>query len=431
MKIKTFVINLPQRRDRKEHTLEQFFEKNEFEVVIVEAQVHKIGAVGLWTTIVDIIKTAIAGDDELIIICEDDHQFTNQYSKEFFFDAIENAKNFGADILSGGISSCSNCIKVSDFLFWNESFTGFQFTIIFRKFFLQMLSVSFEMDDATDYKVSSMTVNTFFIFPFISIQKDFGYSDATSANNTRNVEDLFKHCSDKISYLDQIYTVVKKTKKEIPLEILDKRYLDYSIPTFIISENYCLTKIVRVAGELQPRSEFLLHEDSRGWSSPPLKLNLFSQIKKAVQIAIENNDDVIIFCTDDHSFSEHYSKRFLIRNILESYLQGAEVISGSAEKIDMAIPVTGYRYWTNTYFSGTFFIVFKQLFNKLLDFISSDKLTLFEVLSKVSNKKNLLLPFIADVDLEKATTETSKKMRITANRLGTIGYISKTIGSLN
>ncbi|MDV3662422.1 hypothetical protein CMU70_18475, partial [Elizabethkingia anophelis] len=117
----------------------------------------------------------------------------------------------------------------------------------------------------------------------------------------------------------------------------------------------------------------------------------------------------------------------------DSTVQGAEVISGSAEKIDMAIPITGYRYWTNTYFGGTFFIVFKQLFTKLLVFTSSDNLPLCEILSRVSNRKNIILPFIANIENNsaKATTETIKEMSITANRLGTIGYISKTIGSQN
>lgn len=34
---------------------------------------HRVGAVGLWQSIVRAVETAISNDDDTMIICEDDH----------------------------------------------------------------------------------------------------------------------------------------------------------------------------------------------------------------------------------------------------------------------------------------------------------------------------------------------------------------------
>lgn len=72
----TYVINLKSRNERLHHILRQFKARPEFNVQLVEACEHKIGAIGLWQSIVKITEMAIINDDDVIVICEDDHEFT-------------------------------------------------------------------------------------------------------------------------------------------------------------------------------------------------------------------------------------------------------------------------------------------------------------------------------------------------------------------
>lgn len=86
--ISTYVINLKDRIDRKKHVSTEFEGRDEFDVTFVDACEHSIGAVGLWNSIVKIIQIAVEKDDDVIVICEDDHYFTKNYSKEYLFENI-------------------------------------------------------------------------------------------------------------------------------------------------------------------------------------------------------------------------------------------------------------------------------------------------------------------------------------------------------
>jgi len=57
--IPTYVINLAERTERKAHIINQFKNKPEFAVKIVEACKHEIGAVGLWQSFRKIVQMAI------------------------------------------------------------------------------------------------------------------------------------------------------------------------------------------------------------------------------------------------------------------------------------------------------------------------------------------------------------------------------------
>ena len=123
-KIKTYIINIPARTDRKQHILNQFANRPEFTIEIIEAKEHTIGAWGLWLTIKSILMNNEVWEYERILICEDDHLFTEAYDADSFFKCIEEAEKKGADILSGGVSWFNNALTVTDNLFWCEKFTG-------------------------------------------------------------------------------------------------------------------------------------------------------------------------------------------------------------------------------------------------------------------------------------------------------------------
>lgn len=154
----------------------------EFDVTIVEACKHSIGAVGLWNSILKIVQIAIAGDDDVIIICEDDHQFTQHYSKGYLLQNIVEAAKQGVEILTGGIANFSHAIPLSTHRLWIDSFWCTQFIIVYKSLFEKILKEPFEETDTADGKLSEMTSHKMTLFPFISLQKNFGYSDVTKIN---------------------------------------------------------------------------------------------------------------------------------------------------------------------------------------------------------------------------------------------------------
>ncbi|QRQ60044.1 glycosyltransferase family 25 protein [Sphingobacterium multivorum] len=180
--IPVFAINLEDRIDRRDHILKQFAGKSEFEFTLFKAVRHKIGAVGLWRTVYNIVKEAGAKQLPYIIVCEDDHCFTPHYNVAELRNTIAKAEHLCSDILLGGVSHFEDAVQVEQELFWLNHFTGFQFAIIYKRFFQRILALRFNDDDDIDLKISEISGGIHCIYPFISIQEEFGYSDVTIKN---------------------------------------------------------------------------------------------------------------------------------------------------------------------------------------------------------------------------------------------------------
>lgn len=202
-----YVINLLKRSDRLNHIRSQFLGRNEFDVLTVEAVEHEIGAVGLWESICKVINIALQNDDDVIVICEDDHEFTASYNKQTFMEEVLSAYATGCDMLIGGIAGgFDHGLFINQSLFWTSSFWSTQFLVLYKKFFKRILEEKFSDFDTADGILSSMTSNKLVIYPFISIQKDFGYSDVTAANNLQNgnISSLFNKAESEIEYIKSI-----------------------------------------------------------------------------------------------------------------------------------------------------------------------------------------------------------------------------------
>ncbi|NLR81447.1 glycosyl transferase [Chitinophaga eiseniae] len=198
--IPTYIINLSERTDRRASIINEFKGKPEFDVKIINAIKHPIGAVGLWRTIQKIIHLAIENEDEIIVICEDDHQFTTQYSKDFLFKNIFEAYSQGADYLSGGSGGIHHPIPISPSRFWGAECLSTQFIIIYKRFFSTILNEEYDESVRADIILSEITSNKAVIFPFISTQKEFGYSDVTDLHNLGSdvVLNLFEKSESKL-----------------------------------------------------------------------------------------------------------------------------------------------------------------------------------------------------------------------------------------
>jgi hypothetical protein len=198
-RIPTFLINLKSREERRNHILKQFSGKTVFDCTLVEAIEGESGRIGLWQTIRKIVSDSIHAQHDYILICEDDHEFTDHYAEEKLFSCIYHANLLKADVLLGGICFCDNNIrKVHDNLISADNFACMQFTLIFRSFFETILNAQFTREDCADFKITELSDKKLVIYPFISRQKDFGYSDVSDGYYENKMNEFFNETSRRI-----------------------------------------------------------------------------------------------------------------------------------------------------------------------------------------------------------------------------------------
>lgn len=192
--IPTYIINLKSRKDRLKHIQNEFKNRSEFDIEIIEAIQHEIGAVGLWLSFQKVIKKAVKNDDDVILFVEDDHIFTKNYNWDFLLQSIIDANKQGVDILLGGIGGgFKNVVPITKNRFWIDHFWCTQFTIVYKRFYDKILTANFQEKDTLDDFLSNLTTNKMTLYPFISRQKAFGYSDVTESNNKKEtISEYFK-----------------------------------------------------------------------------------------------------------------------------------------------------------------------------------------------------------------------------------------------
>ena len=208
-----YVINLKDREDRRKHIKAQFRGKKEFKLTWIDAVGHPIGAVGLWKSMVKAVETAIDNDDDIMIICEDDHTFTPQYSKEYLLASIVGANEQDSELLSGGIGGFGTAVPVAANRYWVDWFWSTQFVVVFKPLFQKILDYDFKDTDTADGVLSAIAKDKMTMYPFVSIQTDFGYSDVTRSNN--EISGMVDHLFQKADYrLSIVHRVAQKFRKE-------------------------------------------------------------------------------------------------------------------------------------------------------------------------------------------------------------------------
>ena len=103
----------------------------------------------------------------------------------------------------------------------------------------------------------------------------------------------------------------------------------------------------------------------------------------------------MIICEDDHIFTPAYNKDYLFANIIGANAQGSELLSGGVGGFGTAVPVDTNRYWMDWFWSTQFIIIFKPLFQKILDYDFKDTDTADGVLSVLAKDKMTIYPFIS------------------------------------
>ena len=205
--ISVYIPNLPQRTERRASIVEQFDRKDLFKINLVCPVFDETASNSLWRTFYNIVQKEKDSGSDFFIFCEDDHVFTDEYSEAFLLDRIREADEMGTDLLSGGVSWMRDSLQVREHLFWMERFNGMQFTIVFKRFYDRILAIDYDENKkyVTDAFLSTLSDSIFVMHPYISVQKEFGYSDVTEKNNEKGyVQSLFEKTDKTLCILKKV-----------------------------------------------------------------------------------------------------------------------------------------------------------------------------------------------------------------------------------
>ncbi|WP_157486811.1 hypothetical protein [Dyadobacter alkalitolerans] len=376
------------RIDRREHILNEFKDKSEFTVRLIEAKQHRLGTIGLWKSITHIINDAKVQGYEYILLCEDDHQFTESYDKRKLINAIHLADQQKAEVLLGGVSWLSSIFSIKDHLCWIEAFNGAQFMILFNRSFERMLNATFSENNCADIKISELFDRKFLIFPFISVQKGFGYSDVTPKNaDLHFLSQLFVDADHSIQYMlegERFYNSSIQGKKGL---VSDYDYDDVSIPTFVRQTDLKDNNTKGVFGE---KSEFDIQLLESRQINDTLHTEL-EYLRKVVQLSIKQDCEVIFYCSSLSRLSREYRKKEFLKGIISAYLMGASLIYTSHEgSFNHAVPISDSLLWIDKYSSICGIIIFKRMFDSILSQPAEHDESLQDFISRLSSNKLIM-----------------------------------------
>ncbi len=407
--IPTRIINLKHRTDRREHIEKEFAGRAEFSIEVIEACEHHIGAIGLWQSICGIISTASQKDWPYVLICEDDHQFTTEYSPDYLLDCITECETEGGDVLLGAVSWFDSALPVNDKLYWVARFTGTQFMIIYRKFYEKILSADFGVGDNADYKIAALTTGKYFMSKPVSTQIYFGYSDVTARNAQEGrLEELFSDSVNGIDMLDIVSNYYQKEINDVQKKIPDYDLSQICLPVFIITQPE--TNRDRIIQEFSRKPEFEVFFIETGKKDECTNIDRWEGIREAARTGKERDEDLIIICNDNHIFTTDYSKEYLFDHIIKAHYQGIDLLLTGCRSFYRAIPVAPSRYWVAGGTAAPFLVLFKKFYDKLLEESFDENVKPAELINELTFNKMLIYPFISSsVDDQSIFEETRIK----------------------
>jgi hypothetical protein len=82
-----------------------------------------------------------------------------------------------------------------------------QFIVLYKNIFKKISNAPFDEAVAADVLLSGLTTNKMILNPFISIQKNFGYSDVTSVHKEQPdlVQQLFKQTECRLNNIQKVH----------------------------------------------------------------------------------------------------------------------------------------------------------------------------------------------------------------------------------
>lgn len=390
--IPTFIINLEKRTDRKKYAVRQFEDRPEFDVQFFPAIEDTIPAFGLYKSLHAIITYAQRQELPFVLICEDDHEFTQNYNTTLFRSYLGCLEKYDADIFLGGVSwfDCAICVKEN--LYWIDNFTGAQFLLVRSCFYQKILTAPFTELDIIDRWISGLSDNVFVSVPMISVQHDFGYSDVTAKNNGQGkVDKLFL---DIIERWETLQEVMKHIQNFVDSYSFSGFHEDVLLPTYIVNIEDERQMIDHINEQFVGKSEFdlsfvSLRKEGK-WGT-----NLWKGINYIIEMAEDRDEDVILICANDHEFIDSYSKEFLFEAIYQGAYLGADIVLGGISETQQILPVSKHLCWVNRFCGAQFIIVYNKFFKCILETACDDSESIDVKLSALTPNKYVIHPFVS------------------------------------
>jgi len=126
---------------------------------------------------------------------------------------------------------------------------------------------------------------------------------------------------------------------------------DFYLPVYVIN--------------LKNRVERCNHIEEQFHEKPEFELTWIDAVEHSIGA-------VGLWQSDDHTFTPAYTKEYFLVNIIQANEQGSELLSGGIGGFGSAVPVSANRYWVDWFWSTQFIVVFKTLFQKILDYDFKD-----------------------------------------------------------
>lgn len=395
--IQVYAPNLPCRTDRRTSIEHEFQDKPEFELHIVSAIKNTNGAWGLWQTFHSIVATEAQKNSDFFIFCEDDHTFTQDYDKDTLMENIAEADELGADLLSGGMSWLSRPTQISQRLFHVDAFNGMQFTIVYRRFYDRILAYQTQEGFVTDAFLSSVTENAYVVYPFISTQKEFGYSDVTSRNNENGrVTSLFCNMRKWLKRLDKVNRFYHHAITASGLEHGDIPNLQQvCLSTYVINKQERTDRWKHITKEFSAHPEFEVHKVDACIHRIGA-VGLWHSFRKIIQKAKDDDEDVILICEDDHFFTSNYDRKIFLQQVYSAGMLGTQLLLGGIGGFGDMVPVCNGLYWVDWFWCTQFSVVYRNAFDTILEATFTDHDVIDEFLSRILPNKLVIYPFISE-----------------------------------
>lgn len=411
--IDVYIPNLPQRTDRRESILAQYANRREFNLHLVEPVKDKEPEFSLWKTFIRAVRAEKEKGSEFFIFGEDDHAFTETYNPDLLEECIVEAQKEEADTLSGGLGWFSDALQVSERLFWLNHFNAMQFTVVFQRFYDKILHVAEEGNGFTlDWKISLVSDRNFCIYPPISRQLEFGYSDVTTPNGKKGFLDkAFADSNHRLGLLQKVGArLLPETSEEEDIDVSDLQ-----IPTYVINLPSRTDRKAHILQEFEGKPEFDVHlfkayERDRGADG------LWLSIREIIRQAKDNEEEVVLICEDDHTFTPSYDREIFLRSVIEAGEQGCQMLSAGVGNFGDAIPVTHRRWWVSWLWCTQFIVIYSNAFEEILNAQFNEDDVADEFLSKILKNKQVLYPFMSiqkDFGYSDVTSSNNKKGTIT------------------
>lgn len=394
--ISVYAVNLAARTERRASIEEQFAGRDDFDFHIVPGIEHKNGPWGLWQTFYGIVEREAAKGTDYFVFCEDDHVFTSAYSPEFLKQCISEAQSMNAELLSGGVSVMDSPMQASPHLYWISHFNGMQFTVIFKSLYDSILACKTEKGYVTDIHLSHLAKRKFVMFPYISIQREFGYSDATLLNSEEGrVSHFFEKAQARLSHLSKIKShysqITPDTIRNIWTVDVSKSY----VPTYVINLNERKDRLEHIRRQFDNHPEFDVHiveaeTDENG------AVGLWRSICKIIRSAKEADEDFILICEDDHIFTSHYEASSFLHQVMLAGAMNADMLNGGIGGFGNLVPLCAGLAWVDWFWCTQFIVVYRRAYDAILNAPFSVRDVADGKLSELLKNKFVITPFISE-----------------------------------